>query len=205
MKAWACLSCKAPTAGVPCWGWSSWLLLWPCHEHLWWQALVRGVLCLSWLGSLLQTHIHTHRVLHGCCHAWKNSVWQGCFPSNLWSRCTVIHMDGCFPGDVTFLPNRNVLSLDLYFSVISPKLSITGESSIICKVTIKASGLIWGSGPPLQFSLTIVLNPLMLQRNRMFIRWGIGGQGADNHFYCRWDIAVLFLRTARQIGNHGHG
>lgn len=127
----------------------------------------------------------THRVLHRCCHAWKNGVWQGCFPSDACSCCIVIHMDRCFPGYVTFLPNRSILSLDLYFSVISPKLSINGGSSIICKVTIKASGLIWGSGPPLQFSLTIVLNPLMLQRNRTFIRWGIGGQGADNHFYCR--------------------
>lgn len=127
----------------------------------------------------------THRVLHRCCHAWKNGVWQGCFPSDACSCCIVIHMDRCFPGYVTFLPNRSILSLDLYFSVISPKLSINGGSSIIYKVTIKASGLIWGSGPPLQFSLTIVLNPLMLQRNRTFIRWGIGGQGADNHFYCR--------------------
>lgn len=125
----------------------------------------------------------THRVLHRWCCAWKNGVWPGCFPSNAWSLCTVIHMDGCFPGYVTFL--LNILSLDLYFSVISPKLSITGESSIICEVTIKASGLIWGSGPPLQFSLTIVLNPLMLQRNCTFIRWSIGGQGADNQFYCR--------------------
>lgn len=117
--------------------------------------------------------------------AWKNvGVWQGCFPSNAWSPCTCVCIDAFFPGYITFLLHRNVLSTDLYFSVITPKLSITDESSIICEVTIKASGLIWGSEPPLPFSLTIVLNPLMLQRNRTFIRWSVGGQGADNRFYC---------------------
>ena len=98
--------------------------------------------------------------------------------------CTFIRIDAFFPGYVTFLLHGNILSVDLYFSIITPKLSITDESSIICEVTIKASGLIWGSGPPLPFSLTIVLNPLMLQRNRTFIRWSVGGQGADNRFYC---------------------
>lgn len=141
--------------------------------------MVPGVLCLSWLGCLLQTDTQSVTWVLSCLEKW-------CLTRVPSIKCMVIHRDGCFPGYVTFLPNRNILSLDLYFSVISPKLSITGESSIICKVTtIKASGLIWGSAPPLQFSLTIVLNPLMLQRNRTFIRWGIGGQGADNHFYCR--------------------
>lgn len=198
-----CLGGKAPAARVHCWDWSSWAALTPRSAVMvvgfgsWHSVpfLVRSLCCRL-----------TRRLLQWCCRAWKHvGVWQGCFPSSAWYPCIFVCIDAFFPGYVTFLLHGNISSIDLYFSVIAPKLSITDESSIICEVTIKASGLIWGSGPPLPFSLTIVLNPLMLQRNRTFIRWSIGGQGADNRFYCIWDIAVLFLRTARQIGNHGHG
>lgn len=64
---------------------------------------------------------------------------------------------------MTFQMNSFIMILYCHF--ITLRLSVTDRGSIICKVTIKASGLIWGSGPPLLTSLTIVLNPLKLQRN----------------------------------------
>lgn len=147
-----------------------------------------------------------HRLLRWRCYAWKNvGVGQGCFPSSARSPCTSIPINADFLVCVAFQLSRSIPSAHLCSSAATPQPALTDESSIICQVTIKASGLIWGSGPPLPFSLPIVLNPLMLQGNRTFIRWSVGGQGADNRFYCIWDIAVLFLRTARQIGNHGHG
>lgn len=38
------------------------------------------------------------------------------------------------------------------------------KSSIICKVTVKSAGPLWGSGPPCPASVPCVLNPLLFPR-----------------------------------------